>query len=81
MAPAEAVWPWLVQMGYGRGGFYTFDLLERLAGVGIVNAKAINPDWQDLSVGDCVHLAEEVGLAVARLEPGRAPPPPHPGLS
>lgn len=70
-APVEAVWPWLVQMGYGRGGFYTFDLLERLAGVGIVNAKAINPAWQDLAAGDCVHLAEEVSLAVARLEPGR----------
>ncbi len=70
-ASTDAVWPWLVQMGYGRGGFYTFDLLERLVGVRIVNADAINPDWQDLSEGDCVHITEDVSLAVARLEPGR----------
>ena len=69
MVPTDAIWPWLVQMGYGRGGFYTFDLLERFAGVGIANANAINPDWQDLSEGDRVHLTEEVSLVVARLDP------------
>ena len=51
-APAAAVWPWLVQLGYERGGFYSFDLLERLAGVGITNAWRIEPRWQDLAVGD-----------------------------
>lgn len=68
-SPAAAVWPWLVQMGYGRGGFYSFDVLERLAGVDIVNARLIDPAWQDLAVGEQVHLADNVSLAVARLEP------------
>ena len=69
-APAAEVWPWLVQMGYGRGGFYSFDLLERLAGVGITNARRIESRWQDLAVGDRVRLAADVALTVARLEPG-----------
>jgi len=51
-APAATIWPWLVQLGYGRGGFYSFDLLERLAGVGMTNARRIEPQWQDLAVGD-----------------------------
>ena len=59
-APAATVWPWLVQLGYERGGFYSFDLLERLAGVGITNARRIEPRWQDLAVG---------ALTVARLDP------------
>ena len=70
-APVAAVWPWLVQLGYERGGFYSFDLLERLAGVGITNARRIEPRWQDLSVGDRVYLAADAALTVARLEPGR----------
>ena len=70
-APAAEVWPWLVQMGYGRGGFYSFDLLERLAGVGITNARRIESRWQDLAVGDRMRLAADVALTVARLEPGR----------
>ncbi|WP_159717090.1 hypothetical protein [Actinomyces marmotae] len=68
-ASAADVWPWLVQMGYGRGGFYTFDVLQRLAGLGIVNADVIDPAWQDLAEGDRVHLAEDLSLAVALLEP------------
>lgn len=70
-APAAEVWPWLVQMGYGRGGFYSFDLLERLAGVGMTNARRIEPQWQDLAVGDQVRLAADAALVVARLEPER----------
>jgi hypothetical protein len=31
-APPEEVWPWLVQMGQGRAGFYSHDRLERLVG-------------------------------------------------
>ena len=69
-APAERIWPWLVQMGADRGGFYTFDRLERAVGLGIHNANAIHPQWQDLAVGDQVLLAAEAGfgLRVALLE-------------
>ena len=65
-APAATIWPWLVQLGYGRGGFYSFDLLERLAGVGMTNARRIEPQWQDLAVGDqvrCLVLASDGGAA------------------
>ena len=63
-APAAEVWPWLVQMGYGRGGFYSFDLLERLAGVGITNARRIESRWQDLAVGDRMRLADDVAIVL-----------------
>ncbi|MBW3068043.1 hypothetical protein GZ998_00735 [Actinomyces sp. 594] len=70
-APVADVWPWLVQMGYGRGGFYSFDALCQLVGVGISSTDAINPAWQNLTVGDSVDLAENISLVVARLEPER----------
>ncbi|CED90882.1 hypothetical protein [Actinomyces succiniciruminis] len=70
-APVADVWPWLVQMGYGRGGFYTFDALCQLVGVGISSADVINPAWQNLTESDSVHLAENISLVVARLEPER----------
>lgn len=60
-APPEAVWPWLVQIGEDRGGFYSYDWLERLAGTRIHNADAIHPEWQDVHVGDSVWLARRFG--------------------
>ncbi|WP_147681015.1 hypothetical protein [Actinomyces ruminicola] len=68
-APVADVWPWLVQMGYGRGGFYSFDALCQLVGVGISSTDAINPAWQNLTEGDSVDLAGSISLAVARMEP------------
>lgn len=69
-APPSDVWPWLVQVGQGRGGFYSYDALENLAGLGIRSAEAVEDRWQDLAVGDDVHLADEAVLRVALLEPG-----------
>jgi hypothetical protein len=71
-APAEAVWPWLVQMGQGRGGFYSYDVLENLAGCRIHSAGRIVPEWQQLELGDEFRLAPDAALEVARVEPGRA---------
>jgi hypothetical protein len=80
-APAEAVWPWLVQLGQDRGGFYSYELLENLAGLDIHNADDLVPAWQDLAVGDTVRLAppdhpavtDEAGyLRVALADPDRA---------
>ena len=68
--PAE-VWPWIVQLGQGRGGFYSYDRLENLVGASIHNAEMIVPEWQHLSVGDEVRLAPEVALRVARVDPER----------
>ncbi|HWL35583.1 MAG TPA: hypothetical protein VNQ77_05265 [Frankiaceae bacterium] len=53
-APPERVWPWLVQLGVDKGGFYTYDWGEQLAGDPVHNATAIKPAWQRLSVGDPV---------------------------
>ena len=69
-APPGRVWPWLVQIGQGRGGFYSYDWLENLVGLDMHSADYIVDDWQELAVGDEVHLAEGVALSVATIEPG-----------
>jgi hypothetical protein len=50
-APPEQVWPWLVQMGYGRGGLYSFGKLDN---GGMPSADRIIPEFQDLKVGDLI---------------------------
>jgi hypothetical protein len=67
-AGTDDVWPWLVQLGQGRGGFYSYDTLENLVGCDIRSANAINPEWQHLKVGDAVRLAPELALTVAVAE-------------
>ncbi len=75
-APPAAVWPWLVQMGYGRGGWYAIDALERLLGVGEFatggSADRVVEELQDLQLGDRVPLSEDLHLVVAHLDPARA---------
>jgi hypothetical protein len=71
-AQADQVWPWLAQLGQGRGGFYSYDFLENLAGCDIHSADRVVPEWQDVGVGDEVRLAPEVGLVVASVERGRS---------
>jgi hypothetical protein len=70
-APAAEVWPWLVQIGYQRGGFYSYDWLENLAGLEISSADHMDPELQSLEVGDSVRIAPETPLTVATLEPNR----------
>jgi hypothetical protein len=80
-APPEAVWPWLVQIGQDRAGFYSYDWLENLAGADIHNADEIRAEWQSRAVGDTVPLARpdylggamgDVAVVPIRaLEPGR----------
>jgi hypothetical protein len=55
-APPSAIWPWLVQMGPGRGGAYTYDWIENLLGLGMHSANEILPQYQDLRVGDAQRL-------------------------
>ena len=71
-AAAGQVWPWIAQLGQGRGGFYSYDFLENLAGCDIHSADQIVPGWQDVKVGDQIRLAPQVALTVARLERGRS---------
>lgn len=75
-APAAAIWPWLVQMGQGRGGLYSYDGLENLVGCDIHSTDRIFPEHQVLKVGDQVLFgpAEKKfpGQVVLEIQPGRA---------
>jgi len=66
-APQE-IWPWLKQMGQGRGGFYTHEWVENLIGADIQNADSILPALQDLSLGDSIRLTPDPYLG---NEPGQ----------
>ncbi|MDI6870792.1 MAG: hypothetical protein QME79_05415 [Bacillota bacterium] len=75
-APVERVWPWLVQVGYGRAGWYNHDWINRLLGVadyyeGHRSSSRILPQFQDLKVGDLVPMAKGFGWTVQALEPQR----------
>ena len=71
-ASADRVWPWIAQLGQGRGGFYSYDVLENLVGCDIHSADRIVPEWQHVEVGDEIGLAPELRLVVASVEPGRS---------
>jgi hypothetical protein len=72
-APPAAVWPWLVQLGQARGGFYSYEGLQNLMGCDIHNVLEIRPQLQRLQVGDTVRMhASGVGPRVAVLETERA---------
>lgn len=75
-APADEVWPWLAQMGYGRGGWYSYDWLERRVGAGEFaeggSARRVIPELQLLKAGDTVALSQAGGLTVAVLDPPEA---------
>jgi hypothetical protein len=71
-ADGASIWPWIAQIGQGRGGFYSYDALENLIGCDIHSADRIVPEWQCLKVGDEVRLAPKVPLAVAVVQPGHA---------
>jgi hypothetical protein len=51
--PAE-IWSWLVQIGQGRGGYYSYDWLENIMGLKMKNAEVINPEWQHIRAGDII---------------------------
>jgi len=79
-APASAVWPWLVQLGQDRGGFYSYDWLERSAGDHIRNADRVHPEWQQRAVGDTIMATQRdylggrfgaLGWRVTTIEPER----------
>lgn len=81
-APPEDIWPWLIQMGQDRAGFYSYSWLENLFGADMHNADRIHPEWQERTVGDFVRttsatsyngrFAETGGWVVAIAEPDRA---------
>jgi len=89
-APTEEVWPWVVQIGQGRGGFYSYDFLENLVGCDIHSVDRIVPQFQNFEPGEGLRLFPEappIPLAVFEhfkiLSPEKAydfsprPPPFH----
>ena len=73
-ARPEDIWPWLVQIGYQRGGLYSYDWLDRLFGfLDRPSATRILPEFQQLAVGDKVPWGSTgTELTVEVLEPLRA---------
>jgi hypothetical protein len=67
-APAEAVWPWLVQLGYGRGGWYSYDWIDN---DGQPSADHIIPELQRLQVGDQILMLPDMGPRVREVGPNR----------
>lgn len=75
--PPKTVWPWLVQLGQGRGGLYSYDWLENMMGLEIHSANEILPEYQELKVGDVIRLIPEgtepdLHFEVALIEPEQA---------
>jgi hypothetical protein len=72
-APPQAIWPWLPQMGPGRGGAYTYDWIENILGLNMHSADRILPEFQDLKTGDVMPLgAHGPRMRVEVVEPERA---------
>ncbi len=71
-APPQAVWPWVAQIGQGRGGFYTYQTLENMAGCKITNTTEILPEHQNPVVGDEIRIHPEVPLRVEIVDPPHA---------
>jgi hypothetical protein len=70
--PAD-IWPWLVQMGHGRGGMYSYDWIDRLLGVLDRDSTwEVLPQYQQLEVGDAIPLGGGPSWPVAAVEPRRS---------
>ena len=68
----EDIWPWIVQIGYDRAGFYGYDLIENLGSKnGIRSAGIIVPELQHLRAGDRVYMSRIADLVAHSMEPNR----------
>ncbi len=56
-ATPEEIWPWLVQVGWERGAFYSYNRIEALFGMDLHNADRIHPEWQGLEIGDTMWMS------------------------
>ena len=67
-ARPEEIWPWIIQIGYKKAGFYSYD---RLDNDGISSAERIIPEYQGLQAGDLIPMSKDSYAEVAVLEPER----------
>ncbi len=68
-APPEAVWPWLVQLGFGKAGWYSYDWIDNDFRP---SATQILPESQDLAVGDTILMMPGMGFEVRAIDPERS---------
>ena len=68
----DDVWPWIAQLGQGRGGLYSYDFLENPVGCDMHSADRVVAEWQDVAVGGKLRLHPEVALDVVVVDPGQA---------
>ena len=72
-ARAADIWPWLVQMGYRRGGMYSYDRIDRLLGIlDRPSANRIIPEFQHLEVGDVIPMGKPPSWPVKAIEPNKS---------
>lgn len=73
-APPAVVWPWLAQIGQGRGGLYSYDALENLVGLDIHSVDQVLPPDRQVKPGDLVRLGKPGSpcFSVVSVDPGRA---------
>jgi hypothetical protein len=87
-ATIDRVWPWIAQIGQGRGGFYSYEAIENAMGLNIHNADRVLPDCPQPQVGKSMPLADDFGVPYAIVDaphtlvvhgdtrlPGDNPPP------
>jgi hypothetical protein len=71
-ATPHDIWPWLLQMGYTRAGYYGYDIIENLGSPrGIHSAETILPEFQNFKVGDAVPISAAGGMTFFAIEPDR----------
>lgn len=77
-ASAAEVWPWLVQIGHQRAGWYSYDWIHRFMGIAgsaahpSRSAERVLPQLQDLEVGDVVEIAPDMGYNIVEIQPEHA---------
>ena len=71
-APATEVWQWLMQIGQDRGGFYSYDRLENLAGCKLHSAEQIHGEWQDRRTGDPLTMFPGFATRLTLVDPPHA---------
>ena len=68
----EEIWPWLIQMGYGRAGFYGYDILENIGSPrGMASADRILPEFQNFKVADRVPISDVANQVFFAIEPNQ----------
>lgn len=71
-APAKYVWPWIAQIGQSRGGFYSYEALENLTGLNILNSDEVLTEFQNPKLGDLIPFGPKDAYPLVVCDPGRA---------